>query len=111
MLVFLVTYWYVIAIVLVVLGFYIARQLKGTAKSTALQYLGAAEGMVFNSTETKLGVVSALGYKALPSVVKAVVSPSAFDVIVTACYAEAKKLVDDLHNDPTVPATKNEVKK
>jgi hypothetical protein len=104
---FLVQYWYLIALVVVVAAIYGAnRLLKGRAKAVALQYLLAAEKMVFTTTESKLTVVADLGYKALPVAVKALVSPVAFELMVTSAYGEVKGLIDKLNADPSVPAQK-----
>lgn len=105
-------YWYVLAIVVLALAFYVTeRSLKGKAKATALQYLLAGEKLVFTTTESRLSVVAAAGYVALPSAVKALVSPVAFELLVNNTYNEVKDLVDKLHADPSVPVSKNPVSK
>jgi hypothetical protein len=101
----LVTYWYVWSIAVVALGFYVSnRALKGQIRTHALVYLLAAEKLVFTTTESKLTVISVAAYAALPAPLKAMVSPVAFEIMVTELYDEAKKLVDELHADPSVPA-------
>jgi hypothetical protein len=100
-------YWYVPAIIVLALAFYVTnRFLKGKAKSIALQYLLAGEKLVFTTTESKLSVIAAVGYSALPPFAKALISPIAFELLVTNTYDEAKSLVDKLHADPSVPVVK-----
>lgn len=101
---FIVQYWYVLALVVLVVAYYgVNRYLKGRVKSVALTYLFAAEKMITTSTEAKLSVVSAVGYKALPPIVRTMVSPMAFELTVISAYNEVKDLIDKLHADPSVP--------
>jgi hypothetical protein len=101
---FLAQYWYVLAFVVLALAIYLVNHYsKGTARATALRYLLAAEKLVFTTTEAKLSVVADVGYKALPSTVKTLISPLAFEVIVIRAYNEVKELVDKLNPDPIVP--------
>lgn len=101
---FVTNYWYVLVlIVLVLVVFLVHRYLKGKAKTVALQYLLAAERMVFTTTESKLSVVSFVAYKALPAPIKAMISPLAFELLVTSAYDQVKELIDKLNADPSVP--------
>lgn len=109
---YLEQYWYVLALIVLAVAFYLVkRYLKGKERSVALQYLLAAEKMVFTTTESRLSVVSDLGYKSLPKFVKAMVSPLAFELLVTSVYNEIKDLVNSLHEDKTAPVSKNPVEK
>lgn len=102
------TYWYVPAIIVITLGFYLVnRFLKGQARTTALKYLLAGEKLVFTTTESKLSVIATVGYTALPAAVKSMVSPVAFELTVTELYDEVRHLVDELHADPSVPVKKS----
>lgn len=104
MLVIVTQYWYVLALVLLVLAVLVVnRYLKGRAKTVALQYLLAAEHMILTTTESKLSIVSVVGYNALPTPIKTIVSPLAFDLLVTSAYNEIKDLVAKLDTDPSVP--------
>jgi hypothetical protein len=104
---FITNYWYLFALVILALAMVGAnRLLKGKAKTVALQYLVAAEKMVFTTTESKLSVVSIAAYKALPTAVKAIVSPFTFEMLMTSSYDEAKSLIDKLHEDPSIPMEK-----
>lgn len=94
---FLVTYWYLFAIVLVALAVLSIRyHLKGKARTTALKYLLAAEKMLFTNTDSKLAIVSTVAYDALPSFLRVFITPSAFKMLVTISYDEAKKLIEEL---------------
>lgn len=108
---FIVTYWYILAIIVVAIGLYVSnRSLKGQVRTHALKYLLAAEKLVFTTTETKLNVVSDAAYRALPSVVQVLLSPATFELIVANIYNEVKDLVDDLSADPSVPVQKDPTK-
>lgn len=92
---FLVDYWYVIALAVVVLAYFLIKnQAKGKAKAEVLKYFAVAEKMVFDNMDEKLKFVASASYVALPKYVRSLISPALFTLIVTQSYDSIKALVE-----------------
>lgn len=107
---FTLQYWYSLVIIGALFGYFanylVSNVAKGAATKVALEYLLAAEKVVFQDPAAKLAVISSTAYAALPSRIKVFLPLPIFTAIVTTVYEQVKTIVEELHNNPNVPANK-----